>query len=310
MFVIMLLAVILTVTNANDIYDMSAEDFASKILMHVDPEPMINAIQQRKTYNTIQSLEDIPAAWDWRDHGAVTGVKNQEACGTCWAFSTTGNIEGQWFINGSNKLIGLSEEFLSDCDSNDCGMFGGWPYLAMDYIISRNGIPSEEAYPYCCDCTIYGPNCYPCMATNYNKTMCGNHDDLYCNKTWNGDHCPSNDWTPAAVIKDWMAISQNETDMAIALYNLGPLSIAMNAEALQRYKSGIYDPKNCNPKDLDHGVLVVGYGTSGSNDYWKVKNSWGSSWGMQGFILICRDCNKNGRDGECGILMEPNIPTF
>ena len=174
-------------------------------------------------------------------------------------------------------------------------MFGGWPYLAMDYTISRGGIPAEADYPYCCDSTAYGPNCYPCMASGYNKTMCGNHDDLYCNKTWDGAHCPSSDWQPAAQIKDWMAIPSNESKIAVALYNLGPLSVLMNAQHLQTYKSGIYDPSHCDPADLDHGVLLAGYGTDQDTDYWIVKNSCGEKWGEDGYFRIVRGV------GACGI---------
>ena len=105
---------------------MSHEEFKSKILIKLDPKPMLDIIRSRKTYKPQSPITDIPSSFDWRDYGAVTPVKNQEACGTCWAFSTTGNIEGQWYLNGTDKeLISLSEEFLTDCDSNDCGMFGG-----------------------------------------------------------------------------------------------------------------------------------------------------------------------------------------
>eukprot|EP01083_Nonionella_stella_P099394 279480_1 len=282
-----------------NIYDMSKEDYEAKILMHLDPIPMLEATRSRKAYQPMEgSYGAVPDAFDWRDHGAVTPVKNQEACGTCWAFSTTGNLEGQWFLHNNNSsaaITALSEEFLSDCDANDCGMFGGWPYLAMQYIISRGGIPSEEDYPYCCDCDTYGPDCFPCMASNYNKTMCGNHDDLYCNTTWNTAHCPATDWQPTAVIKDWMAISQDEKEIAIALYNIGPLSALMNAETLQRYKGGVFDPKACDPSDLDHGVLIVGYGDEDGTPFWIVKNSWGAKWGEDGYFRIVRG------SGKCGI---------
>ena len=155
-----------------DLYEMSESDFRSKILMNLDPKPMLQHVRSRKTYIPALTEEDIPSSWDWRDHGAVTPVKNQEACGTCWAFSTTGNLEGQLFLKGKHPLIGLSEEFLIDCDATDCGMFGGWPYRAMNYIISRNGIPSDTQYPYCCDCDLHGPKCYPCMSRGYNKVCC------------------------------------------------------------------------------------------------------------------------------------------
>lgn len=206
---------------------------------------------------------------------------------------SAGNIEGQWFLAG-NTLTSLSEEFLVDCDSNNCGVYGGWPYLAYQYIMAESGIPSETAYPYCSGTG----NCYPCMA-DHNISFCGPPPE-YCNRTWNQVHCPTNDWMAASTIDSWMKISTNETDIKTSVYELGPLSVLMDATGLQHYKSGIWDPKDgsvfgCSNTDLDHAVLIVGYGTQNNTDYWLVKNSWGEKWGENGYFKIIRGV------GECGI---------
>mmetsp|Transcript_21816 Transcript_21816/g.35050 ORF Transcript_21816/g.35050 Transcript_21816/m.35050 type:complete len:332 (-) Transcript_21816:931-1926(-) len=276
----------------NQFENISIAEFRATRLIHLDPTQMLRDLSSKTQH--IPAVSDIPSSFDWRDYNVVTGVKNQYSCGTCWAFSTTGNIEGQWALynNQSHALTSLSEEFLVDCDSNDCGMFGGWPYLAYEYVIAEKGIPSEASYPYCCGTR---DTCYPCMAAHYNRTMCGDHSSLYCNATWNDGHCPRNDWQIASSITDWMSISQNETEIAKSLVELGPLSVLMNAESLSHYRSGIYDPSRCDPTDLDHGVLLVGYGTENGVDYWIVKNSWDSSWGESGYFRIVRGV------GKCGI---------
>lgn len=182
-------------------------------------------------------LTDPPPSFDWRDHGAVTPVKDQGTAGTCWAFSTTGSIEGQWFLAG-NTLTSLSEEYLVDCDHNDCGVYGGWPYLAYDFVINGTGaLPSEAAYPYCSG----SGDCFPCMAS-HNYSFCG-PPPPYCNRTWDQTHCPPSDWIPAARISDWMPVSQNETLIEYALWNVGPLSVLFDATAgLQHYSGGVYVP--------------------------------------------------------------------
>ena len=109
--------------------------------------------------------------------------------------------------------------------------------------MERNGIPSEDAYPYCCG--THTPNqCYACLPTGYNETECG-RQTFYCEESWNEQHCPSDDWQPAATITDWMRISENEHIMAASLVELGPLSVALDAEMLGFYQRGIYFPQLC-----------------------------------------------------------------
>jgi len=205
-----------------------------------------------------------PDSYDWRGEGAVSEVKNQGQCGSCWAFSTTGNVEGRWFIS-KKKLLSLSEQFLVDCD-HDCtdgvcdqGCNGGLMWTAMTFIIESKGIPSEQDYPY---------KGYDAQCHNASKV---------------------------ATISKWEKVSQNEVEIKNYLFANGPIAVGINANPLQFYLHGVLDPFLCNAKALDHGVLIVGYGTEGKKDFWIVKNSWGSSWGEKGFFRIIRG------KGKCGI---------
>lgn len=219
---------------------------------------------QRATLPQVQA-EDLPEAFDWRNKSAVTPVKDQGQCGSCWAFSTTGNIEGQWAIK-RGKLVSLSEQELVDCDKVDEGCGGGLPSNAYKEIIRLGGLDAELDYPY------DGKN----------------------------DQCSFKKPDAAVFINDSVAISTNETEMAAWLSVNGPISIGINANAMMLYMSGVSHPWKvvCNPKNLDHGVLIVGYGVDDKKKpYWIVKNSWGSHWGVKGYYLVFRG------DGTCGLNM-------
>jgi cathepsin F len=231
----------------------------------------------------------VPNNFTWQGKGVLTPAKNQGSTGTCWAFSTTGNIEGQWALKG-HKLVGLSEEELSDCDSYDCGVFGGWPCRAYQWVIEAGGLMSEAAYPFCEGTG----NCFPCMPRGYNKTFCGPPPE-YCNKS---QSCHADRKDVVSTISSWHKVSNNEEEIMAELVANGPISVLINADGfppLQYHHWGVYNPWSCDPTSLDHAVLLVGYGHDGSTPYWEVKNSWGASWGDKGYFKMLRG------KGTCGI---------
>ena len=215
--------------------------------------------------SSVSSAQDIPDTVDWVTKGAVTPVKNQGQCGSCWAFSATGNIEGQWFLK-KGQLVSLSEQNLVDCDKVDHGCEGGLPQNAYEFIYQQNGIDTEASYPY------MGID----SSCKFNPNTIG-----------------------ATVQQNWTMLQKDETVMATWLASNGPISIGINAENLQFYSGGISDPLFCSAEKLDHGVLIVGYGT-GKNwlgkevPYWLIKNSWGENWGEKGYFRIIRGKNKCG----------------
>ncbi|KAL5493182.1 hypothetical protein EMCRGX_G014320 [Ephydatia muelleri] len=282
----------------NSFADLTPEEFEDKILMPARKPP----VHPAERYVSFEA-GDLPDTFDWRDKDVVSSVKDQGSVGTCWAFSTVGNVEGQWALAG-HPVISLATEQLVDCDAtidpdnlnSDCGVFGGWPYLAYQYIANAGGIEEESAYPYCSG----SGQCYPCVPKGYNKTRCG-PPPSYCNKTDSCDVKLNNrNFVSGLKVKSWIAIAKNETEMMAALVSTGPLSVLIDASTLQFYHSGVWDPLVCDSTDLDHAVLLVGYGTDkgilSSKPYWLIKNSWGEKWGEEGYFMMLRGAGKCGVD--------------
>jgi len=213
-----------------------------------------------------------PATWDWNKQGAVTPIKNQEQCGSCWAFSTTGSSEGCHFIS-TKSLVSLSEQNLVDCSTaqGNQGCDGGLMTQAMDYIISNKGIDTESSYPY----------------------------------TAEDGTCVYNAGNSGATLKSYVNVNPgDENDLQTKTYT-GPTSVAIDASqsSFQFYSSGVYYEPACSSTQLDHGVLSIGWGTDSGSDYWLVKNSWGTDWGQNGFIWMSRNKNNN-----CGIATMATLP--
>jgi len=224
------------------------------------------------TQSTSAPDASLPSAWDRRNNGSVTPIKNQAQCGSCWAFSTTGSTEGCHQIT-TKKLVSLSEQNLMDCSyaQGNQGCNGGLMTQAMTYIISNKGIDTEASYPY----------------------------------TAQDGTCKYNSKNSGATLKTYTNIkSGDENDLQAKVY-AGPTSVAIDAShmSFQLYTSGVYNEPACSSSSLDHGVLAIGWGTSSSTPYWLVKNSWGTGWGIKGFIWMSR--NKNN---QCGIATMATLP--
>lgn len=213
--------------------------------------------------------DNLPASIDWREKGGVNAVKDQGQCGSCWAFSTIATVEGAHFI-ATGKLLSLSEQQLVDCAGGSYGnqgCNGGDMGAAMQYI-EDNGSELESVYPY----------------AGVDQTCAASKDQYKCQVT------------------SITNVPANKADQLKAAIAKGPVSVAIEADTMsfQYYSSGVYNSKACGTQ-LDHGVAAVGYGTDAGKPYYIVRNSWGASWGEQGYIRIAIV------DGEgiCGIQMEP-----
>jgi len=216
-------------------------------------------------------VEDVPESVDWRTKGYVTPVKNQGSCGSCWAFSAVGAIEGAHFKKTGN-LVSLSEQNLVDCDHTDHGCNGGLPSDAFEYVIKNKGIDTEKSYPY-----------------HGRQGQC----------KYSASHI-------GATISSYATVKQgSEADLKKAVATVGPISVGIDAShfSFQLYHGGVYHSLFCSSTRLDHGVLVAGYGTESGADYWLVKNSWGAGWGEKGYIKMSRNRNNN-----CGIATMATYP--
>lgn len=253
--------------------DLLSHEFAKR--MNGYRQDLRNVSRQTLVGGTFLTPEHFvaPKQVDWRTKGYVTPVKDQGQCGSCWSFSATGALEGQT-KRKTGQLVSLSEQNLIDCskDEGNEGCNGGLMDNAFQYIKQNKGIDTEKSYPY------EGRD----DVCRYKKEDEGAEDIGFVDVE-----------------------SGNEEKLMHAVASVGPVSIAIDAshESFQFYSSGVYVEKKCSSTELDHGVLVVGYGTEDGQDYWLVKNSWGTSWGDGGYIKMAR--NKNN---QCGIATQASYP--
>ena len=220
------------------------------------------------------SASGAPASIDWRTKGAVTTVKDQGQCGSCWTFSSTGAMEGAWAI-AKGQLIDLAEQELVDCAGlkyGSMGCNGGQMEGAFKFII-ENGQCAASSYPY----TAKDGTCHSCSAVAH-ATSCSD-------------------------------VKPNDQLSLKAAVTKQPVAVAIEADTkyFQSYSGGVLTSSSCGTS-LDHGVLAVGYGEENGQKYWLVKNSWGTSWGEQGYVKIGRSESTNDA-GICGIAMDPSFPT-
>ena len=259
----------------NQFSDMEMREIREKhkgLLVATENKVSSNATKMFHISSNHKALSHV----DWRLQGAVTEVKDQGQCGSCWAFSSTGSLEGQYYLK-KNKLISLSEQNLVDCSSsygND-GCNGGLQEGAFNYIKDNEGIDTEESYPY---------------------------------EAEDGS-CMFSSSDVGATVTGYIKVPpRDEGALMDAVSSVGPISVSIDASqsSFMHYSSGVYYEPLCSSSalSLDHAVLVVGYGTQGGKDYWLVKNSWGEDWGMNGYIMMARNKNNN-----CGIATGPLYPT-
>lgn len=255
----------------NHLADMTADEVNEKLngLMPEELDTVRNV-----TVKNLWGL-NVPQTVDWRERGLVSSVQNQGMCGSCWAFSSVGALEGQ-MSKHTGLLVQLSPQNLVDCSVTDGnhGCKGGYISKSYSYIIRNKGIDSEQFYPY-------------------------EHQNGVCRYSVKGKagYCSNFHVLPRG----------DEKALQAVVANVGPVAVAVNAmlPSFHLYRGGIYNDPRCSPNSINHAVLLVGYGTDKGQDYWLVKNSWGESWGEAGYIRIARNQNN-----ACGIATFAVYPTI
>jgi cathepsin L len=256
----------------NQYSHMSFDEFKSYVRLGLNT-PALETVAAN-VLEANQNFTALPTSVDWTTKGVVTGVKDQGNCGSCWSFSATGALEGAYKIK-YGTLISFSEQNLVSCDTIDSACNGGLMDNAFTWTKSNGGLCTESGYPYTSGSTGQKGTCL---------TTCSKNTGV--------------------APKSFTDVAKNSDSALMTALVQQPVSVAIQANqpAFQLYKSGVLTG-TCG-SNLDHGVLTVGYGTwTDGTDYYKVKNSWGTSWGMSGYILIQR--GNPQRCGECGILCGP-----
>jgi len=251
--------------------DMTKEEFRSNYLLKNTIKT--GSHNPKIEVNKPTKLTAPPTSFDWRTKNVITPVKDQQQCGSCWAFSVAETAESAYILAGKANVTTLrvSEQQIVDCDSSDDGCNGGNPETAWQYIIGAGGLDSEASYPY----------------TAEDGTCQFKKQDVVASVS---------SWKYACDEEDETTLQQNLL--------LKPISICVDAEYWSDYTSGIMTGWECAwINELDHCVQLVGYDTTGSTPFWIVRNSWGPSWGENGYIRL------QMWDNTCGLTNEATIPS-
>ncbi|PIN23306.1 Cysteine proteinase Cathepsin L [Handroanthus impetiginosus] len=254
--------------------DLSREELMASRMGYVKPSS--SQMTPQSISFRYQDATDLPSSIDWTAKGAVTDVKNQGPCGCCWAFSAAAAVEGIYQISGGN-LISLSEQQLLDCNTDNYGCCGGFMEYAFKFI-TENGITAYENYPY-------------------------QGSQNYCNSQ-------ASNLSPSVMISGYENVPKNSESALMQAVANQPVSVAIDAhcDVFQQYKSGIFS-ESCGT-NLNHAVTFVGYGVDEGTGtkYWLVKNSWGTSWGENGYMRLQRDVD--APEGLCGVAMDASYPVI
>jgi len=253
-----------------DVETLQQLEQGTAIYSHLGPfaDASPEEMTQRKGFRQPRNLEhqapvpllnssvSVPSSLDWVAKGCVNPIQNQGVCGSCWAFSTAANLEGAGCVS-NGRLVKVSEQNILDCDSSCYSCLGGLPSRALTWSSQNGGVASEQDYPY--------------------EGFFGEFER--CRKV-------------AKLVQNsgYSKIGRSEDSIKQALVKYGPLSIAVDASPFQSYHSGIMKNPSCSQTKLDHAINIVGYSHSDNLFYWKIRNSWGASWGEEGYIRLAGDC--------------------
>ncbi|KAK3432985.1 hypothetical protein EUGRSUZ_D00502 [Eucalyptus grandis] len=259
----------------NKFADLTNEEFRASYTGYKRRPTRVLSSGEKKPFK-YANFTAIPAALDWRTKKAVTPVKDQGNCGSCWAFSAVAAMEGITMIK-KRKLVPLSVQELVDCDDNDDGCIGGLMDSAFEFIVSNGGLTTEANYPY-----------------QENKGTCNTAKAA----------------NPAASITGYKDVPANNEKALLQAVANQPVSVAIEGGGFdfQFYSTGVFTG-SCGT-DIDHAVTAVGYGKtsgSGGTKYWLMKNSWGTGWGEKGYMRIQKDVSSKA--GLCGLATEASYPT-
>uniref|UniRef100_A0A8C5WI93 Cathepsin K n=1 Tax=Leptobrachium leishanense TaxID=445787 RepID=A0A8C5WI93_9ANUR len=252
----------------NHLGDMTSEEIVQKMTG-------LRVPSDRQANNTYAPdwKSRIPEYIDYRKKGYVTPVQNQGACGSCWAFSSVGALEGQ-LKKKTGNLVSLSPQNLVDCDTDNYGCQGGYMTNAFGYVRDNRGIDSADAYPYIGqdEGCLYNPQGKAATCRSYKEIPIG-----------------------------------NENALKRAVAQVGPVAVSIDASlsSFHFYSKGVYYDSNCDPENINHAVLAVGYGNINGTKHWIVKNSWGEQWGRKGYILMARE-----KKNACGIANLASFPVM